>query len=155
MDGRYPGLEPSRRIHELTRRVITRFVEDAVAESEGRLRALAPADADAVRAADGPVVAFSPAVEEADRAIKDFLYPHMYRHPKVQAVRVQADQIVRNLFRRFMAEPDLMPDEWRADLAGASEPRLARRVADYIAGMTDRYAQAEHRRLFDHTPPLR
>jgi dGTPase len=129
IDGRYPSLEASRRIHELTRRVITRFVEDAVAESGRRLHSLAPGDADDVRAADEPVVAFSPSIVEADRAIKDFLYPHMYRHPRVQAVRVQADAIVRDLFRRFMAEPETMPEEWRAGLDGASEPRLARRVA--------------------------
>jgi dGTPase len=155
VDGRYPGLETSRRIHEVTRRVITRFVEDAVAESERRLTALGPRDADEVRGADEAVVAFSPAIEGADRAIKDFLHSRMYRHPRVMAVRVQADLIVRDLFRRFMDGPDAMLDEWRAGLDGADEPRLARRVADYIAGMTDSYAHGEHLRLFDRTPDLR
>jgi dGTPase len=155
VDGLHPGLETSRRIHELTRRVITRFVEDAVAESARRLAALSPRDADGVRGADAPVVAFSPAMEEADRAIKNFLHPRMYRHPRVMTVRVQADRIVRDLFQRFTAEPAAMPDEWRVGLDGADQNRIARRVADYIAGMTDGYAHGEHRRLFDRTPELR
>jgi dGTPase len=155
IETRYPGLETSRRIHEVSRRVITRFVEDAIAESEARLARLRPAHVDEIRRASAPVVAFSAAIAAADAAIKAFLYPHMYRHPRVVAVRQHADQIVRDLFRRFTAEPRLMPDEWCADLAGADQARLARRVADYIAGMTDRYAVLEHRRLFATTPPLR
>ncbi len=155
IDARYPDLDLSRRIHELTRRVITRFVEDAIRDSERRLRDAAPASADAVRATDHPLVCFSPAFVEADRAIKDFLYPHMYRHPDVLAVRAKADAILRDLFARFMAEPAAMPDEWHAGVSHADEPRLARRVADYIAGMTDRYAVLEHKRLFPTTPELR
>jgi dGTPase len=78
----------------------------------------------------------------------------MYRHPEVMRVRRQADEIVRNLFRGFMADPVALPEEWRADLP-REEPRLARRVADYIAGMTDGFAVLEHRRLFDTAPDLR
>jgi dGTPase len=155
IDGRYPGLELSRRIHELTRRVITRFVEDAIRDSGRRLDEVRPADADAVRAAPMPVVCFSPAIVAADREIKNFLYPHMYRHPDVLAVRRQADDILRDLFDRFMREPTTMPDEWHQGVTRADEPRLARRVADYIAGMTDRYAVLEHKRLFPTTPELR
>jgi dGTPase len=70
-------------------------------------------------------------------------------------VRRDAEAIVRDLFARLTAEPALLPEDWRADLAGAAEPRLARRVGDYIAGMTDRYAVLEHRRLFPSTPDLR
>ena len=155
IDGRYPGLELSRRIHELTRRVITRFVEDVVAEGDRRIGALNPASADAIRRAGHTVICFSQGVTQADAAIKRFLYAHMYRHPKVMKVRAEADDVLRDLFRRFKAEPDLMPDEWRADLPKEDEPRLARRVADFIAGMTDRYAILEHQRLFDVTPDLR
>jgi dGTPase len=154
IDARYPGLEATRRIHELTRRVITRFVEDVVAEGSRRLAEAAPADADAVRRAGRTLVCFSDRLSEADAAIKGFLYPHMYRHPKVMQVRSQADAVVRDLFRRFMTEPAAMPEEWRAGFP-LDEPRLARRVADYIAGMTDGYALLEHRRLFDATPELR
>jgi dGTPase len=155
IDDRWPGLDTSRRIHELTRRVITRMVEDVVAESERRIAALAPTDADAIRAAAHPVVAFSPRLREADRAIKNYLYPNMYRHGKVIAVRRQADRIVRELFAQFMADPQSMPDEWGAGLEGADAPQRALRVADYIAGMTDNYALAAHRAIGGNTPDLR
>ena len=155
IDRRYPGIEPSRRIHELVRRVITRFVEDAVRESERRIAELAPDSAAAIRRAGRPAVAFSGAIAAADRAIKAFLHPRMYRHPRVVRVREQADVILRDLFRRFAADPGAMPQEWRAGLEGAGEARVARRVADYIAGMTDNYAVDEHRRLFPTTPELR
>ena len=155
VDERYPELDLTRRIHELVRRVITRFVEDAVRESERRLAVLAPRDAASIRAATTPVVGFSEALVTADFGIKDFLHPQMYRHPRVLAVRREADAIVRDLFARFTAEPDTMPSEWHVGLQGAGEPRVARRVADYIAGMTDHYAVLEHRRLFAVTPDLR
>jgi dGTPase len=155
IDGRWPGLELSRRIHELTRRVITRFVEDVVAEGERRIAALAPGKAEDIRQAGDTMVCFSREMREADAAIKRFLYARMYRHPKVMKVRAEADDILRDLFRRFKAEPALMPEEWRTDLPEGDEARLARRVADYIAGMTDRYAILEHQRLFDVTPDLR
>jgi dGTPase len=155
IDGRYPGLELSRRIHELTRRVITRFVEDVVAEGDRRIVALGPAKAEDIRSAPETVICFSQAMREADASIKRFLYAHMYRHPKVMKVRGEADNVLLDLFRRFKADPKAMPEEWQADLPKGDEPRLARRVADYIAGMTDRYAILEHQRLFDVTPDLR
>ena len=150
--GLYPALEPMRVIHELVRRVITRFVEDVIGESSRRLAARAPADVEAVRASRHALVAFSPAMAEADRAIKAFLFPRMYRHPRVMAVRAKADQILRDLFARYMREPAEMPAEWRTRIEADG---LARVVADYMAGMTDRFAVAEHRRLFAATPDLR
>jgi dGTPase len=155
IDGRWPDLDLSRRIHELVRRVITRFVEDVVAEGDRRIAALSPGAAEDIRRAGETVVCFSREMREADASIKRFLYARMYRHPEVMRVRAQADEVLRDLFRRFKAEPGLMPEEWQADLPTDDEPRLARRVADYIAGMTDRYAILEHRRLFDVTPELR
>ncbi|MGO4704272.1 deoxyguanosinetriphosphate triphosphohydrolase [Microvirga sp. 2MCAF38] len=155
IDARYPRLDESRRIHELTRRVITRFVEDVVAETDRRLSRLEPKAADDIRGANETVVSFSEPMRQAEASVKRFLYSHMYRHPDVMSVRRQADDIVRDLFTRFKTDPSAMPEEWRADLEGADEPRLARRVADYIAGMTDRYAVLEHQRLFDVTPDLR
>ncbi|KQP06008.1 deoxyguanosinetriphosphate triphosphohydrolase [Methylobacterium sp. Leaf99] len=154
IDGLHPGLDPSRKIHELARRVITRFVEDVIAEGGRRIAALAPGDVAAIRAASAPVIAFSPAIAAADAAIKTFLFARMYRHPGVLAVRAKADIIVADLFSRFTAEPGAMPDEWSAGLEGAGEGRVARRVADYIAGMTDTYAVLAHRRLFPTTPDL-
>jgi dGTPase len=155
IDARYPGLELSRRIHELTRRVITRFVEDVVAEGDRRIAALAPTTADDIRQGAETVVCFSQKMREADASIKRFLFAHMYRHPKVMQVRAEADDVLRDLFQRFKNEPEAMPEEWRAHLTRDDEARLARRVADYIAGMTDGYAILEHRRLFDVTPDLR
>lgn len=151
----HPGLETPRLTNELVRRVITRFVEDVIGEAQTRLLKLAPADADAIRRAGAPVVAFSAAIETADRDIKGFLYPSMYRHPRIVPIRTQAAQVVRDLFARFRAEPGLMPDEWAAGCEGLNEHRRMRRIADYIAGMTDWYALDEHRRLFDATPALR
>ena len=153
--GLWPQLDDVRRGHELVRRVITRFVEDVIDESERRLVALAPASADAVRRADSPVVAFSAAMAGHEAAIKAFLYPRMYRHPHVMAEREHAARVVEDLFRRFVAEPSRMPGEWHEGLSPGDEARLARRVADYLAGMTDRYAYDCHRRLFDATPTLR
>ncbi|MCU4182409.1 deoxyguanosinetriphosphate triphosphohydrolase [Bosea sp. BH3] len=151
----HPGLDGSRQANELVRRVITRFVEDVIGEAQARLAALAPADADAIRRAQMPVVAFSAAITAADRDIKGFLYPSMYRHPRIVPIRTRAAQVVRDLFARFSEQPGLMPDEWAAGCEGLDQHRRMRRIADYIAGMTDWYALDEHRRLFDATPSLR
>ena len=154
IDGLHPGLEASRRIHELARRVITRFVEDVIGEGTRRLAALAPRGVADIRAADAPVIAFSPALAQADAEIKAFLYARMYRHPGVMAVRARANAIVADLFAAFRADPLRMPEEWWEGLGGADEGRVARRIADYIAGMTDTYAVLAHRRLHASTPDL-
>ncbi|MCJ2128852.1 deoxyguanosinetriphosphate triphosphohydrolase [Methylobacterium sp. E-045] len=154
IDALHPNLEESRKIHELARRVITRFVEDVIAESTRRIEALAPGSVADIRAASEAVVSFSPALEEADATIKRFLYARMYRHPSVLAVRAKADIIVADLFDAFSTNPASMPEEWQAGLEGAGEGRIARRVADYIAGMTDTYAVLAHKRLFATTPDL-
>jgi dGTPase len=99
-------------------------------------------------------IAFSSAMAEADAAIKDFLYPRMYRHPRVMRIMGDAQGVVRDLFRHFMAEPQAMPPEWMQGLEKGDEAGHARRIADYIAGMTDRYALMEHARFFDSTPEL-
>jgi dGTPase len=155
VDALGPALDPSRHVHEVTRRVITRLVEDVVAESGRRIAALEPDSPDAIRAASGPVVAFSVSMAEADRTIKAFLFPKLYRHPRLMAVRRDVEGVIRDLFERLNSEPALLPEDWRHDLAGAPPDKLARRVGDYIAGMTDRYALGEHRRLFAATPDLR
>ena len=155
IDARHPGLDEARCVHELSRRVITRFVEDAIREGERRLRDLAPPDAAAIRGADRAIVAFSPGMEEADRSIKAHLFPRLYRHERLMSVRRDADQVVRDLFARFTAEPDTIPPDWRAGLDMTDAARVARHVGDYIAGMTDRFALLEHRRLFATTPSLR
>lgn len=147
-----PGLADDLLVRALTRDLVGRFVEDAVAESRARLARLTPGSADAVRERSEPVVALSAARIEDSRQLKAFLFERMYRHPSLVVVRRRAWTIVRDLAAKLLAEPGLLPPEWRA--ADRSEAAHARRVADYVAGMTDRYAVAEHRRLFDATPDL-
>jgi dGTPase len=155
IDARYSGLDPARRAHETVRRIITRMIEDVIAESRRRLAALAPGSAAAVRGLPEPVVVFSPAMQKADADIKGFLYPRMYRHDKVIAVMRDAEGVVRDLFAHFMTHPQDLPVEWAEGIERAGKPARARRVADYIAGMTDRYALIEHARYFKSTPELR
>jgi dGTPase len=149
-----PGLERPRVIHELTRRVITRFVEDAIRESRARISATGVASLDDVRRAGRTLVGLSPALAAADRDIKAFLFANMYRHPDVRRVREQAHSWVRSLFAAYVADPGAMPPDW-AGKAGASAEERARAAADYIAGMTDRFALNEYRRLFDPKAKLR
>jgi len=155
VDGRHAGLSPERRAHECVRRVITRMIEDVTAESRRRLTALGPRSAADVRNAAGPVIAFSPAFTAADAAIKGFLYPRMYRHDWVMRVMGEAEGVVRDLFAHYAASPADLPDEWGAGISAVDEATRLRRIADYIAGMTDRYALIEHARWFKTTPELR
>ena len=101
------------------------------------------------------MIAFSPAYVAADKAIKGFLYPRMYRHDWVMQVMREAEGVVRDLFAHYVASPADLPDEWGAGIAVADEATRMRRIADYIAGMTDRYALIEHARWFEATPELR
>jgi dGTPase len=148
------NLDATRRAHETVRRLITRMIEDVIAESQRHIAALKPKSAADVRHAAGPVVAFSPAVEKADADVKGFLYPRMYRHARVMAVMEQAEGVVRDLFAHFVSHPADLPAEWRESIDLADEGARARRVGDYIAGMTDRYALVEHARYFASTPTL-
>jgi dGTPase len=151
----HPRLEPGRHAHELIRRVITRMIEDVIAESRKRLAALAPKSADEVRAAGAAVVGFSGAMAAADRAIKDFLYPRLYRHARIMAIMGEAEELVHRLFAHYSAAPGDLPADWLAGLSAFDEAERAVRVADYIAGMTDRFAMVEHTRIFGTTPELR
>jgi dGTPase len=92
---------------------------------------------------------------EADRAIKGFLNPRMYRHPRVMGIMTDAEGVVCDLFNRYVASPDEMPAEWAGRAATPDEAARLRAIADFIAGMTDRYALIEHERLFERTPKLR
>ena len=152
VDDLHPGLEEPRAIHELTRRVITRFIEDAIGESSRRIAESKVMSPEAVAAAGRTLVGHSAAIEAADRDIKTFLFARMYHHPEVRKVRRRADAIVRRLFNAYLSDPWSMPPEWAAK---AERGERARAVADYIAGMTDRFAIAEHARLFDAASDLR
>jgi len=151
---RYPHLDPVRTGHELMRRQITAMVEDVITEASARLARIAPSTPDAVRAAGEPIVAFSPAMAAKEKELKAFLYGHLYRHPEVMRVRADAEQVVRDLFDAYYADPRAMPEGWREGLDRAEDRIKARSVSDFLAGMTDTYALKEHRRLFDRTPDL-
>lgn len=151
---RYPALDPVRTGHELMRRQITLMVEDVIAAASANLARLKPESADAVRAAGEAIVTFTSAMTAQEKELKAFLYAHLYRHPEVMRVRVDAERIVRDLFDVYFNDPRAMPDGWREGLDRAEDRIKARHIADFLAGMTDTYALKEHRRLFDHTPDL-
>jgi dGTPase len=153
--GAYASLDVGRESHELMRRLITRLIEDVIAETGRRLRALAPVRAADLRLAGAPAVAFSAAMAAADRAIKAFLSVRMYRHARIGRIMGEAESVVCDLFNRYAAVPDDIPAEWAQNVDASEQPGRLRRVADFIAGMTDRYALIEHARLFAVTPELR
>lgn len=152
---RHGDLDHARLTQEITRRLITAMVEDVITETHARLDALRPNSADDIRLAGRATAAFSPAMSKADRAIKRFLFASVYRADAVMEVMRAAEQTVEDLHGLYMAEPQRLPAEWRRDLDLADKPALARRAADYIAGMTDRFALMEHDRQFDRRVELR
>jgi dGTPase len=152
---RYRRLEPGRLVHELIRRLITLMIEDVISETNRRLHAVAPRSAEEVRQAAQSVAAFSPAMAEADRLIKGFLYPRMYRHPRIMRIMRDAERVIGDLFARYAAKPEHLPAEWAQSSEAGDDTERLRRIADFIAGMTDRYALVEHARLFASTPELR
>ncbi|WP_420962345.1 deoxyguanosinetriphosphate triphosphohydrolase [Brucella sp. IR073] len=152
--GRYPSLDEVRTAHELVRRQITIMVEDVIGQSQMNIAALQPASVEEVRGAGMALVTFSPDMARAEKELKRFLYKNLYFHEKVISARRSADRIVRDLFDAYMGDPNAMPGEWHEGLEKCETPVLARRIADFLAGMTDNYAVREHRRLFDHTPEL-
>src|SRR6478752_6001111 len=155
IDAQYPNIESARRVHETVRALITRMIEDVIAETGRRVAMLKPQSAADVRDAPRPVVGFSPAMEKADRDIKGFLYPRMYRHDRVMRVMADAERVVHDLFEHYTATPADLPTEWGEGLDITDAPARARRIGDYIAGMTDRYALVEHAKYFKETPELR
>ena len=145
---RYPGIEEPRLIHESIRRLIDRMVGDLIGETSRRLGHIAPGSVDEVRALNAPIVDFSDEMRRNDRALKEFLFERMYRHHRVNRMSSKAHRVVHDLFALYLAEPQRLPREWRELAAGPAQPSTARVAADYLAGMTDRFALDEHHRLF-------
>jgi dGTPase len=143
----FPGLTGRRLINETVRRMIDTLVTDLIETSARRIRKAAPASVDEVRAAP-PLIAFSDEIRDAQLELKRFLHENLYRHYRVARNSSKARRIITELFAAFAAEPELLPPEYQTR-AGENK---ARGVADYIAGMTDRYAMLEHRRLFAIEP---
>ncbi len=150
----HPDIGEVRLIHESIRRLVDAMVNDVVAESRRRLAAARPSCADDVRRLGRPTIAFSEEMAGHDRALKAFLGEHMYAHERVTRTTDEARRVVAALFEAFVAEPDHLPPPWRDKVGGADAPSAARTIADYIAGMTDRYAIADYRRIFDEDPAL-
>jgi dGTPase len=146
---RYPGLEEPRLIHEAIRRLIDLMVGDLIGETRSRIAASRVDSADAIRRLGEPIVAFSAEMRRNDRALKDFLLERMYRHERVTRMSAEARCVVHDLFGLYLAAPQHLPGEWRRLAAGADDEQTARVAADYLAGMTDRFALDEHSRLFD------
>jgi len=139
----HPSIGERRMIHETTRRMINELVVDLIAESRRRIDAAAPASVDDVRTSP-PLVGFSEPVRTEADTLKQFLRDHLYRHYQVMRMTEKARRIVRELFEAFLNEPRLLP----ADHLQRARHDRPRAIADYVAGMTDRYAMKEHRRLF-------
>ncbi|UUX50088.1 deoxyguanosinetriphosphate triphosphohydrolase [Nisaea acidiphila] len=149
----YGDLSNTRLVQEIVRRLIGMMVEDLLSESRKRLAEYNPRSADDIRQAPVPIIAFSPDMEARNKALKKFLFQNMYRHYKVNRMASKARRVVKEMFELLMNEPNCLPAQWQRtgnDQPGdIDKPKQARLIADYIAGMTDRYAMIEHARLFD------
>ncbi|WP_425904661.1 deoxyguanosinetriphosphate triphosphohydrolase [Nitrobacter sp. TKz-YC02] len=154
---RYPTLDHGRRGAELVRELISYLIMAVLSEASRRLAVAQPRSVDDVRRHSAPLLAFPTEAVEAETRIKAFLKQRMYRHPRVVRVMDQAETIVRDLFVRYRDDPAALPAEWLPEDGDNREfdAEKARRVGNFIAGMTDRFAINEHRRLFDSTPELR
>ncbi len=151
---RWPDIEPRRQGHEVQRRLITRAIEDVITTSSSEIAALAPKSSDDVRTAGHALIHFSPALAEEERGLKSFLYDRVYRSELVMGPVRRSEALVGALFDRLLQTAD-MPGRWgEAARAAKDENARARIVADYIAGMTDPFAEAEYARLFDGKRPL-
>ncbi len=145
----YPDADAAITRMEMVRRLIGVMVDDVIGETRRRAAAAAPRCADDVRALPHALVSFSPGVTEDIARLRAFLHEKMYRHWKVNRVRSQARRILAEMFALFRSEPDVLPGPWFARLEGRNARDGARVICDYIAGMTDRFAIEEHRRLFN------
>jgi dGTPase len=149
----YPSLSPRRTVHEVVRRLINRQVVDLIETSTRQLDEAAPADIDAVRLQGKPLIAFSDGMREQNLELKRFLRTRLYRHYRVHRMTAKAARTITALFNAFLDDPRLLPSDVQQQAATKEEHHgkdgRARVVADYIAGMTDRYAIAEYERTFN------
>ena len=151
----YPDLDDARRGAELVRELISYMISAVVAEAGKRLEAAKPQSVHDVRRHMRPLIAFPPDVAEEEAGIKAFLKARMYRHARVKRVMDEAEQILFDLFARYRNSPGDLPAEWIEGTGRETETARIRRIGNFIAGMTDRFALTEHQRLFDSTPDLR
>jgi len=138
------------------RELISHFIGAVIVEAHRRLELMRPASAEDVRNQNEAMIVFPDETRDAEAAIKKFLKLRMYRHERVMRVMRDAEQLVFDLFARYQSDPAAMPAEWLPpESRTEDEARRARRIGNFIAGMTDRFALTEHQRLFDLTPDLR
>ena len=149
----YPDLSVNRLSHELTRRLISYFVEDLLATSRQIINEAKPRSADDVRHLSQPLIQFSQTATDELQIIKSYLFDNMWRHYKVNRMTSKARRTLRQLFDIFMAETNLLPHDWQARIIG-DEAQKARLIGDYVASMTDRYALLEYERIFETGPIL-
>ncbi len=145
---RWPNLSDERLTHEVVRDLIGYMVSDLLSESRKRLEEIKPKSADEIRALKQPVIAFSDNFRREEKPLRQFLFKNMYRHYKVNRMMGQAARVVQELFELFIESPELLPTNYQKGCNGKHNEKTARIICDYIAGMTDRFAIEEHRRLF-------
>ncbi len=149
VDNAYPNLDARRRVHEVVRRIINLLVADVLTQTQQNIAEYNIKSVEDVRNVGKQLVHFSDNVVAYNRELKAFLKERMYRHYKVNRMTSKARRVVRELFTFFINEPDCLPTEWKEQAENAEKFAKARLVADFIAGMTDRFALQEHRRVFD------
>ncbi len=145
----FPDLDTPRLVHEAIRRLINAMVTDLVAETRVRIERHGPRTVEEVRGLSEPIAAFSTEMQDNDRSLKEFLFEHMYRHFRLNRMASKARRVLTDLFDLLLSEPQCLPTVWYQRADGAGTPVTARLVADYIAGMTDRYAMEVHQKLFN------
>jgi dGTPase len=148
----YPDLERPRLIHETVRRTIAAMARDVLDEAAARIARFKPKLAEDVKRLEAPLVTFSARMNSANETLQAFLAQRMYRHARVLDVMDRAQRVMRDLFLAYLETPSLLPQDWREETVTSSGPIHARQVCDFLAGMTDRYALEQHRRLFDLEP---
>jgi dGTPase len=150
----HPGLDRARQIGEVVRRQITVMVEDVVSASMFAIEGLSADNPDQIRQAGRTMIAFSVEMGRDEAALKEWLYAKLYRHHSIMEKMAHAEKVVENLFDAYIENPAEMSEDWRESAAKKDNPGLARHVSDYISGMTDNFALAEHARLFDRQAQL-
>ena len=149
----WPKLERSRVIHETVRALMTEMVDDVISYTKDHISALDLKTPDDVRHMDRQLVDFSPQMHKKNDALQLFLTRRMYRHEKVMKNMERAGRVINQLFDAYMNDHSMLPDDWSKDKL--DENQWARRICDYIAGMTDRYALDQHKAIFDLDPLFR